>query len=76
MKQRGLQPIPDQRKFLTSMRHTFKAPDSEQFKRATYLEQTFHTYAESIGCEFFQDEIIMSEMQARLIQSWWAEHRL
>lgn len=76
MKQRGLQPIPDQRKFLTSMRHTFKAPDSEQFKRAVYLEQMFCRYAESIGCTIIEDEITVTSQQAMMLRAWWEEHRL
>jgi hypothetical protein len=55
---------------------TYSAPRAEQFKRAAYLEQIFHTYATSIGCTFMQDEIIATERQASLLQAWWMEHRL
>jgi hypothetical protein len=43
--------------------------------RAEKLFTDMRRYAEQIGCEFFQDEIICdTEAKSRLLARWWREH--
>lgn len=47
----------------------------QQMWRAEKLFSDMHRYAEQIGCEFFQDEIICdTEEKSRLLARWWQEH--
>lgn len=42
-----------------------------QMVAAAKIERELHDYAAEIGCEFFQDEVMATPEQMKLLQAWW-----
>jgi len=57
-------------------RYRFAAPRAERFAQARYLEAVFIAYTIGIGCTVRDGEITATAEQAKLLRSWWEEHRL